>query len=123
MVKPLKHSLILPALVVSTLTGCGTAPMFMDLGNNQILRGTAQGMAGTTIYFTASDVSDSLECKGSFPFKVVSSVSEGEVLCDNHWKGRFRVSGSGPTWRGEGQFENGQSFKLFINYLNDPDKS
>ena len=108
--------------LVLVLVGCGSVPMFMDLGEDNILRGSASGALGSEASFTASDISGSLECNGKFPISVTSTVSKGTVQCSNGSQGSFRVSGRGAHWIGEGVFENGKTFKLFVNYLTDPNK-
>ena len=106
--------------VVLGLAGCGKVPMFVDMGNDVTLRGSATGVMGGTINFKASDYTDKLECSGSFPLR--GMTASGTMSCNNGMNGRFKASGSGATWRGEGQFDNGQPFRIFVNYLSDPDK-
>lgn len=108
------------SVAVLGLVGCGTVPMFVDMGNDIILRGSASGIVGGTIKFTASNVDNETECSGSFPLRGYSA--SGTIHCNNELSGTFKASGSGATWRGEGEFNNGQPFKIFVNYLSDPDK-
>ena len=111
--------LMLCAVVVG-LTGCGKVPMFVDMGNDVTLRGSASGVVGGNISFKASDYADKMECSGSFPLR--GMTASGTIHCTNGLNGKFKASGSGATWRGEGEFDNGQPFRIFVNYLSDPDK-
>ncbi len=106
--------------VVLGLAGCGKVPMFVDMGDDITLRGSASGVVGGNINFNASDHSDKVSCSGSFPLR--GMTASGTMSCTNGLNGKFKASGSGATWRGEGEFDNGKPFRIFVNYLSDPDK-
>lgn len=121
----LKHALF--TLAAITMVGCAAQrPMFIDMGDNQILRGDAAGMYGTDMTFSATNSNASLTCEGKFPRGSAKSVT-GTIHCSNGQSGQYRLNTvnakGGPYWRGEGTLENGQSFRIFINYLTDPDKN
>ena len=113
--------LMLSAVVVG-LAGCGSVPMFVDLGNEHIIRGKASGAVGGTVKFSATDARNSVTCEGSYPFKL-SMVVNGTMQCSDGKVGTYIMNGeAGPAWRGEGEFSNGEKFRIFVNYTTDPDK-
>ena len=109
-------------LAVLVIAGCGTVPMFVDLGEGHIIRGSASGRMGSTAQFSATDSRSTVRCTGEFPFNT-SRVVSGTITCNNGQSGTYIMNVEpGPLWRGEGQFENGKTFRIFVNYSTDPDK-
>ena len=113
--------LVLSAVVLG-LAGCGSVPMFVDMGDNHIIRGTASGRVGSTATFSATDATGSINCSGAFPFNTQYVVS-GTITCSDGQSGHYQMNRSDkPSWRGEGEFGNGKKFRIFVNYTTDPDK-
>ena len=113
--------LMLSAVVVG-LAGCGSVPMFVDLGDDHVIRGKASGAVGGTVTFSATNARNSVTCEGSYPFKL-SMVVNGTMQCSDGKVGTYIMNGeAGPAWRGEGEFSNGEKFRIFVNYTTDPDK-
>jgi len=118
--------LMLSAVVLG-LAGCAAQrPMFIEIENGEdILRGSASGVYGSDMTFSATNANASLTCKGSFNRGSQKSVS-GTLNCSDGQTGQYRLNTinakGGPYWRGEGTLSSGQSFQIFINYLTNPDK-
>ena len=113
---------VVVSVAVFGLVGCGSVPMFVDMGNDQTLRGSASGRVGSMATFSVTDIMSDLSCTGMFPFNMEKLVT-GTMQCSDGLTGKYLMNRNDrPSWRGEGKMENGKKFRIFINYSTDPDK-